>query len=215
MVLGIFALITTLLLAGTYLQTRDLIASSERKAAAKALLEIIPRDQHSNDMLVDTVSIPRQYWSNLGLRNGGDVNIARKDGKIRAIIVPGIAADGYSGDIKLITGIYMDGSIAGVRVISHTETPGLGDKIDLRKSDWIKSFNGKSLSFPDLTGWAVKKDGGTFDQFTGATITPRAIISQVKNALNYFANDHQRIARPDSSNKLIPDATNQRQQEND
>jgi electron transport complex protein RnfG len=172
------------------------------------LLEIIPANQHSNDMLLDTVSIPRQYWNTLGLNNGGELNIAREDEKILAIIVPGIAADGYSGDIKLITGIYMDGTVAGVRVLSHSETPGLGDKIELRKSSWINSFKGTSLNDPKPARWSVKKDGGDFDQFTGATITPRAVVTHVKRALDYFAADHQRITRLNEREKLQPGPLN-------
>ena len=198
-VLAAFALVTAILLASTHLGTREQIAESERRAAEKALLEIIPKDRHSNNMLVDTVAIPRQFWSQLGLSQGGDVNIARQDGKIEALIIPAVAADGYSGDIRLIAGVNMDGTLAGVRVLSHTETPGLGDKIDLKKSQWILSFNNKSLRQPAATQWQVKKDGGDFDQFTGATITPRAVVAQVKRILEYFAEDQKRILKLDQA----------------
>ena len=195
LVLAAFALVTALLLASTYLGTKDQIAESERKAAEKALLEIIPSERHTNDMLVDTSAIPRQFWGRLGLSQGGEVHIARKDGQIEALIVPAIAPDGYSGDIRLIAGVNMDGTLAGVRVLGHTETPGLGDKIDLKKSQWILAFNNKSLTNPKHSGWQVKKDGGDFDQFTGATITPRAIVNQVEKVLEYFSEDHQRIVK--------------------
>jgi electron transport complex protein RnfG len=198
-VLAAFALVTALLLASTHLGTREQIAESERRAAEKALLEIIPKDRHSNDMLLDTLAIPRQFWSQLGLSQGGDVNIARQDGKIEALIIPAVAADGYSGDIRLIAGVNMDGTLAGVRVLSHTETPGLGDKIDLKKSQWILSFNHKSLYQPVAAQWQVKKDGGDFDQFTGATITPRAVVAQVKRILEYFAEDQNRILKLDQA----------------
>lgn len=198
-VLAAFALVTALLLASTHLGTREQIAESERRAAEKALLEIIPKDRHSNDMLLDTLAIPRQFWSQLGLSQGGDVNIARQDGKIEALIIPAVAADGYSGDIRLIAGVNMDGTLAGVRVLSHTETPGLGDKIDLKKSQWILSFNHKSLYQPVAAQWQVKKDGGDFDQFTGATITPRAVVDQVKRILEYFAEDQNRILKLDQA----------------
>ncbi|RLA44820.1 MAG: electron transport complex subunit RsxG [Gammaproteobacteria bacterium] len=201
LVLAMFALITALLLAGTHLGTREQIEESERRAAEKALLEIIPNSRHTNDMLTDTVSIPRQFWTRLGLIKGGKVNVARKDSEIVALIVPAIAPDGYSGDISLIAGVNMDGTLAGVRVLSHTETPGLGDKINLKRSDWILAFDGKSLTNPELSEWQVKKDGGNFDQFTGATITPRAVVAQVKRVLEYFDEDRQRIT------KLIKSAT--------
>jgi electron transport complex protein RnfG len=95
------------------------------------------------------------------------------------------ARDGYSGDVNLIVGVNVDGTIAGVRALSHRETPGLGDKVDLKKSDWILGFNGKSLVNPTLARWTVKKDEGEFDQFTGATITPRAVVAATLRALQY------------------------------
>jgi len=102
------------------------------------------------------------------------------------VILQAIAPDGYSGAIHLLVGIHADGRVAGVRVIGHRETPGLGDKIELAKSPWIRSFEGKSLSSPEAEGWAVKKDRGEFDQFAGATITPRAVVGAVHRALQYF-----------------------------
>ncbi len=97
-----------------------------------------------------------------------------------------IAPNGYSGRIHLLVGVYVDGSLAGVRVVKHAETPGLGDAVELRKSPWIKSFDGKSLNNPQTSGWAVKRDGGDFDQFTGATISPRAVVKAVHNTLLYY-----------------------------
>lgn len=187
LLLGLFALVTAAILAGTQAGTADRIAAAEREAAQKALLEIVPLERHNNDLLVDTLTIAPQYWAGLGLKNGGDIHIARDNGEAVAAIIPAVAPDGYSGDIKLIIGINADGSLAGVRALTHTETPGLGDKVDLKKSDWILGFNGKSLVNPDVKKWAVKKDGGEFDQFTGATITPRAVVNQVKRTLEFFA----------------------------
>jgi len=112
--------------------------------------------------------------------------IAIKDGRPSAVILQAIAPDGYSGAIHLLVGIHADGRVAGVRVIGHRETPGLGDKIELAKSPWIRSFDGKSLTNPAADGWAVKKDRGEFDQFAGATITPRAVVGAVHRALQYF-----------------------------
>jgi electron transport complex protein RnfG len=103
------------------------------------------------------------------------------------------APDGYSGNIELIVGIYADQSLAGVRVINHNETPGLGDKIEKQKSDWILQFKGLSLTKVEAENWRVKKDGGTFDAFTGATITPRAVLKAIANALQYFKNNQQII----------------------
>lgn len=189
LVLGLFALVTALLLATTYLGTRDTIAEAEREAAQRSLLEIFPPDSHDNDLLDDTIPVPKPYWSTLGLDKGGDIHVARRDGRIVGFIVPAVAPDGYNGDIRLLVGLRPDGTIAGVRVTSHSETPGLGDKVDLKISDWILGFNGKSLGNPPREDWAVKKDGGSFDQFTGATITPRAVVARVLRTLLFFR-DH-------------------------
>ncbi|MCZ6828133.1 MAG: electron transport complex subunit RsxG [Gammaproteobacteria bacterium] len=184
--LGLFAVLTTTIIAGTYLGTRERIAEEQRKAAEKALLEIVPLHRHNNAMLDDTVAVGAEA-SLLGLRKDADIYVARQDGVPVAIILPAIARDGYSGDIQLIIGINIDGTVAGVRALAHRETPGLGDKVDLKKSPWILGFNGRSLADPLPEKWTVRKDRGVFDQFTGATITPRAVTAAVKRALDYYA----------------------------
>jgi electron transport complex protein RnfG len=188
--LGLFAVLTTTIIAGTYLGTRERIAQEQRKAAEKALLEIVPAQRHNNSMLDDTIAVDASA-AGLGLAGEEQIFVARQDGEIVAVIVPAIAPDGYSGEIKLIIGINRDGTVAGVRALTHRETPGLGDKVDLKKSDWVLGFNGKSLQNPKLERWAVKKDKGDFDQFTGATITPRAVTAAVKRALEYY-DQHRR-----------------------
>jgi electron transport complex protein RnfG len=192
-VLAIFALITAIILASTDSLTRDKIAESERQAAQRKLLEIIPIERHDNDLLMDVQPIPQRFWAKLGLKKGGDIHIARRDGMPVAAIIPAITPDGYSGNIAMIIGINFDDTIAGVRVTEHRETPGLGDKVDLKKSDWILDFNGKSLVNPEASAWDVKKNGGAYDQFTGATITPRAVINQIVATLEYFSQDRERL----------------------
>ena len=192
-VLAIFALVTALILATTNDLTYERIAQSEREAAQRALLEIIPLERHDNDMLMDLQPVPEQYWATLGLKKGGNIHVARDQGQPVAAIIPAVTPDGYSGAIAMIIGVNFNGSIAGVRVVEHRETPGLGDKVDLKKSDWILSFNGKSLVNPQADDWKVKKEGGEFDQFTGATITPRAVINQVLKTLQYFNDDRERL----------------------
>ena len=196
LVLGIFALITATLLSFTYEGTKDRIAEAKREAAKRALLEIIPLTRHDNDILTDTVKVPEEYLSTLGIEDG-EINLARSNNKITAIIIPTIAPDGYSGKIQMLVGMNIDGTVAGVRVISHNETPGLGDKIDLKKNDWILNFDGKSLINPKPELWKVKKDKGSFDQLTGATITPRAVITQVLKTLQYFKQDKARLLKAD------------------
>ena len=185
LLLGLFAMITTALIAAIYLATRDRIAAEERKAEAKALLEIMPRATHDNSMLDDTLPVDRD--SGLGLRQAKQIYLARREGEVVAALIPVTARDGYSGDINLVVGVRRNGEVAGVRVLSHRETPGLGDKVDLAKSDWVLGFNGRSIGNPPVSSWAVKKDRGAFDQFTGATITPRAVVAATLRALQYAA----------------------------
>ncbi|MBK6511802.1 MAG: electron transport complex subunit RsxG [Haliea sp.] len=184
LLLALFAVCTTALIAGTYLFTKDTIAQQKRLAEERALLEIVPRSRHDNSMLDDTIAVGPQD-AGLGLLEDKHIYIARQAGKAIAVIIPVVAPDGYSGDIELIVGINRDGTIAGVRALSHRETPGLGDAVDIKKSDWVLGFEGRSLTNPDLNGWAVKKDKGVFDQFTGATITPRAVVAATLRALQF------------------------------
>lgn len=203
-ILALFALATAGTLAVTQITTREPIERAIREAAAKALLEIIPIERHSNDLLVDTYPIPKQYWAMLGLKQGGDINLAREgDGTIDAVIIPTVAPEGYSGPIRMLVGVNRDGTIAGVRVTNHSETPGLGDKVDVKKSDWILSFNGKSLADPGRDMWKVEKDGGAFDQFTGATITPRAVVKQVRVVLDFVAEHQQEIFSAPVSKRAV------------
>ncbi len=182
--LGVFALGTTFLISATYLLTKDRIALEQRKAEEKALLEIVPANRHNNSMLDNTIVVDSST-EGLNLRGTKQVYLAKQDGNTVAAIIPVLATDGYSGDISLIVGVNSNGTIAGVRALSHKETPGLGDKVDIKKSDWVLGFNGHSLGNPELSKWAVKKDKGYFDQFTGATITPRAVVSATLRALQY------------------------------
>jgi H+/Na+-translocating ferredoxin:NAD+ oxidoreductase subunit G len=190
LLLALFAVCTTALIAGTYLLTRDDIAEQKRLAEEKALLEIIPRERHDNSMLDDTIAVGPAD-EGLGLREEKRIYIARQNGEVVAAIIPVVAPDGYTGEIELIVGVNTDGTIAGVRALSHRETPGLGDKVDVKKSDWILDFAGRSLRNPTLPGWAVKKDKGVFDQFTGATITPRAVVAATLRALQFAQANRQ------------------------
>lgn len=191
--LAIFAVVTAGAIAATKIATEDLIAENILKAKTAALNEIVPESDYSNDLLNDTVKLAGISDINLlgPIADNAIAYRARTSAEATAhtILLPVSAPDGYTTKIDLIVGIKADGSLAGVRVIDHKETPGLGDKIDIKKTDWILSFNGKSLTSPDVNGWAVKKDGGEFDQFSGATITPRAVVNAVKRSLEFFANN--------------------------
>lgn len=193
LILTAFALATAGALALTNLGTQDRIASAERAAQQRALYEIIPLSQHDNDLLTDTIPVPQSGWIELGADANSKIHRARHNGEISALIIPAVAHDGYSGDISMIVGVNRDGTIAGVRILLHKETPGLGDKIELKKNQWIVNFNGKSLQVPVIEEWKVKKDGGAFDQFAGATITPRAVVGQIKRVLEFVARNQENL----------------------
>lgn len=210
LLLGAFALVTTSVLALTAEYTKDRISKAEREAQEKALFEILPGARNTNDLLKDIIEVPESAWADLGLKSGGTIYVARHLDETIAVIIPAMAPDGYSGDIRLIVGVNADGSIAGVRVIDHHETPGLGDKIELKKNPWVLSFNGKTLEMPVSAKWKVKKDGGDFDQFAGATITPRAVVNQVHRVLEFVAahRDELFAKAPDAYTKSIPAGKN-------
>ncbi len=185
LLLGAFALATAGLIAATYQTTAARIDAAEQQAAQRALFEVVSEGRLDNDLLNDTLALSAVVLDPDALASDGLIYVARNNGRPIAYILPTVAPDGYSGDISLLVGVNTDGTLAGVRVLSHKETPGLGDKIDLSRSPWITSFDGKSLQNPSLDNWKVKKDGGEFDQFTGATITPRAVVREVKEVLQF------------------------------
>jgi electron transport complex protein RnfG len=198
LVLGLFAIVTVGLVAVLQQATAGRIANAEREAQVRALSEILPQGSYDNHLLDNSIQLHDPL---LGSKSPQTAYIALKDGQPSAVILRATAPDGYSGAIHLLIGIQADGSLAGVRVLGHKETPGLGDKIELAKSAWIRSFDGKSLSNPGEDGWAVKKDRGEFDQFAGATITPRAVVKAVHKALQYFdAHQEQLFAAQVKSN---------------
>ncbi len=194
-ILGVFALLAAAGLALTNLATQDRISKAERAAKQKALFEIISADQLDNDLLQDIIEIPASTHEQLGVDTKQVIYIARRQGQVTALIIPAMAHDGYSGDISMIVGVNRNLTIAGVRVIAHKETPGLGDKIEIKKSQWIVNFNGKSLQAPITSEWLVKKDGGVFDQFAGATISPRAMVKKIREVLE-FAQAHPELFEP-------------------
>ena len=183
-VLALFAAITSVAIGWTYLGTKAQIDLEVRRAEARQLLEIFPPDTHDNDIVDDVFEVAAET-ALLGIRETRQGYRVRQGNKVIGVILPTTARDGYSGDIRALIGVRLDGSVAGVRVVAHRETPGLGDKVDLRKSDWILDFNERSLTNPVLGGWNVEKEGGVFDQFTGATVTPRAVILATRRALEY------------------------------
>lgn len=180
--LGVFALLASGALAWASSATGDAIAAAEAKDLRDSLSEVLPAGLADNDFLKDTVD----------LKNGEKtvtIYRARKEGVVKAALFK-VAERGYAGDIQVLMAVGSDGKTLGVRVLKHSETPGLGDKIEVKKDPWVKSFDGKSLGDPAPEKWAVRKDGGIFDQFAGATITPRAVVKAVKGGMDFFT-DHK------------------------
>lgn len=180
-----FAFIGTALLAYVFEITRAPIEASEAEARLALFKQILPENSYDNNLLKQTIKIaPNEL---LGNHQPTEANIAILNNKMAAIILEAVAHDGYSGDIKLLIAIRADGTISGVRVLAHKETPGLGDYIDVAHGQWIKLFNDESLAKTPAKQWQVKKDGGKFDYMVGATITPRAVVKAVLKAEQYFA----------------------------
>lgn len=180
----VFSVVGAGLLSGAYLLTRPTIELSEQTAKLALVAQTLPVGSFDNDLIGEAK--PLAANPQLGLKRPGMAYIARKQGVVTAVVLEAIAPDGYAGEIRLLVGIQADGRIVGVRVTGHKETPGLGDYIELARNPWINQFDGKSLGQPAEADWKVRKDGGTFDYLAGATITPRAVIKAVKQALQYF-----------------------------
>lgn len=183
-VLAGFALLAALLLGLADLATRGVIALRLQEDLQANLAQVVPADLHDNNLLEDSVMLDSAD-ANLGSPQT-QVYLAKKAGAVNAVCFKLIAPDGYAGPISLVMGVDRNGEILGVRVIAHVETPGLGDKIEITKSKWALSFDGKSLDNLTVEQWAVKKDGGVFDQFSGATITPRKVVQAIRRGLEFY-----------------------------
>ena len=186
-----FAFIGTLLLASVFDATRAPIEASEKAARLSLFKEILPAQNYDNDLLASQVTIAPNAL--LGNRLPSIANVAKQQQQTAGVILEAIAHDGYSGDIKLLIAIRADGSISGVRVLAHKETPGLGDYIDIAHGNWIKLFDNESLEKTAAEKWQVKKDGGQYDYMVGATITPRAVVKAVKQALQFYQQNKQTL----------------------
>lgn len=195
-----FTVAGTALLALTFQATRGPIEQNQQAAKRALIGEILPYHYYDNDLLASAVPIVPDPL--LGNSISTTAYRATRRGAMSAVVFEATAPDGYSGKIRLLLAVLANGELAGVRVIAHNETPGLGDYIDKKKSDWIDAFRGRSLMTSSERDWQVKKDGGNFDYVTGATITPRAIVKAVHKALQYFALHRARFSdRPDEKNE--------------
>jgi Na+-translocating ferredoxin:NAD+ oxidoreductase subunit G len=179
-----FTVIGTTILAYTFNLTHEQIAKSEDAAKLKLINQVAPAALYDNDLLKDTITLAAS--AQLGTEHDTLAYRGRLQGEPSIIVLEAIAPDGYSGKIGLIVAIDYEGVISGVRVVTHKETPGLGDYIDIAKNKWISLFAGASHQRYQEGDWKVKKDGGQIDYMAGATITPRAVAKAVHNALHYF-----------------------------
>ncbi len=206
LLLGTFALGCSTLLAFGNNFTRDEIALRQAEDLQAMLVQTLPPTLHDNDLLTDPLQIARTGAAPV------TVYRARQGTEVTAVAYSWTTEAGYGGPIALIVGVSREGRIIGVRVLSHSETPGLGDKIDIRKSDWVRSFDGRALDPAAPQHWAVRKDGGDFDQFAGATISPRAVVGAVRESLQFFAEHRTRLlaaAAPEKQADSTPAAESQ------
>ena len=179
--------------------TAERIAEQERAATLRALAVLLPTD-FDNDPDADRLSVQAPAW--LGGEGTHVLRRARRAGDVTALVLEAVAPDGYNDDIRLLIGVGLDGTVLGVRVLEHRETPGLGDAIEIARSAWIDGFRGRSLGAPALEGWRVRRDGGDFDQFAGATITPRAVVGAVRRSLQFVARHGEALASAESGATL-------------
>ncbi len=193
--LAIFACVSAGLVAMTHYLTKDQIRYQQQERLKATLDQVVPLSLHKNELFSSCTQVQDEL---LGSPEPLRAYIGKHaDGSPGAIAIEAIAPDGYNGRIKLIIGISYDGSITGSRILEHQETPGLGDKIDIRITDWILGFTGKKVTADNQDEWKVRKDGGEFDQFTGATITPRAVVKAIRNSvLFYNQNREELFAQP-------------------
>jgi electron transport complex protein RnfG len=189
-ILGLFCLGFGLILAVTNEITIDGIGARAIEDKQNSLSQVLPDELHDNNPVTDTVTLTNAEGKEL------TVFRARKDGKVTGVAYE-IFGTGYAGEIKLMMGIDADGKVLGVRVLAHKETPGLGDKIEVKKGPWIERFTGLSMGNPPIERWKVKKDGGDFDQFAGATITPRGVMVAIRSGLEFFAANKSTLTKAD------------------
>lgn len=181
--LGVFAIVTATAISLTYVAGSDAIAANKAAAKARALEAVMSPALYDQSLLASPITLAHADQLDVVEHSLGYAAI--KNHVAQGIVLPVVAKDGYSGDISMLVGLSRDGVIQGVRVLEHKETPGLGDKVERKKSAWIDGFIGHSLTNTTTDEWAVTKDGGLFDGFTGATITPRAVVSAVHKSLRY------------------------------
>jgi electron transport complex protein RnfG len=188
--LAAIAGIVTAVVVVTDLWTRDRVARNEAAQTMKLLATVLPEGSYDNSPEFDQITV---HDDALGSAAPLPVYRARKAGRPSAVVLTVIARQGYVGPIRMLVCLTADGTVAGVRVTQHQETPGIGDGIEATKSAWISRFVGRSFGNPEISHWAVSRDGGDFDQLTGATITSRAVVAAVREAESYFLRNREML----------------------
>jgi len=189
--LAVFAIICTASVSLVSMMTKPVIAQQEQRALLKTVDQLIPQEIYNNDLFASCFYTKNDML--LGKNRAQKVFLAKKNNQPVAMMIESSTFKGYSGEIKLAVAILADGTVSGVRVLHHTETPGLGDKVETRKTDWIYAFNNMFFDENQPEHWEVKKNGGDIDAFTGATITPRAVTLAVRDTLIYFSKHKQML----------------------
>lgn len=190
-VLAVVAAICTALVAITWSVTSPRIEERNRQYLEDSLSPALAEIYYDNDLSESTLVIPPPH----GLPGREPVTVYRlyRDGEPAAAVFIVSAPGGYAGPIRLLIGIEYDGEVTAVRVLAHSETPGLGDLIESSRSNWLQQFEEASLGDPPRERWAIKRDGGAFDQLTGASVTPRAVVRGIKETLIYFEANRERL----------------------
>lgn len=187
--LGLFTLVAAAMLSSGDTGTRDAIKLRAEEDLKASIGQVISSKLHDNDLLKNTLSFDGPDGNPMVVYQG------TKNGVVTAVAFS-VSSYGYGGKILTIMALDMNGKILGVRILSHSETPGLGDKIEAEKDNWVLDFNDLSMGDPPASKWAVKKDGGYFDEFSGATITPRAVVKAVKSGLYFFETNKEKLLMP-------------------
>ena len=182
--LALIAAVCTVLVALTYRLTAERIVANEQAWLERSLQPALSGLFYDSGVTESKIVIPPPH--ELPGSEAAIIYRVYAEGAPVAALFVVSARDGYAGPIRILVGIDTMGVVTGVHVLEHRETPGLGDRVESTKSDWVKQFNGRSLLDPESTGWAIKGDGGQFDQLTGASVTPRAIVKAIRETLLYF-----------------------------
>jgi electron transport complex protein RnfG len=182
--LAVIAAICTTLVAATYQLTRDRIVANEKALLEQSLQPALAGTSYEGNVSESRLVIQPPH--DLPGNDAALIYRVYAQEKPVAALFAVTARDGFSGLIRILIGVGFDGAVTGVRILQHRETPGLGDKIESAKSDWIFQFDGRSMGNPEATGWAIRNDGGDFDQLTGASVTPRAVVGAIRDTLLYF-----------------------------